>query len=262
MTPYVCIGVPYFLGELQPERTELATLYASGIASALNAPWVDVVPDFKSGLPSVVAVNRALSDVIAAHSDRVPLVFGQDCINSLGVMAGLQQRAVDPEVLWYDAHGDFNTPATTITGFLGGMPLAALVGRGNRDLVDSIGLDAIAESLVTLTDARNLDAAEAEALATSGVAHLRYLRDVHQIEWGEEPLYVHIDLDVVDAAEMPAVTHPEQGGSSVAQLIETLLHVRESARIVAVSFTLWKGDLPGADVSLANTLRIIRGLVL
>ncbi|MDX2140384.1 MAG: arginase family protein [Chloroflexota bacterium] len=262
MTPYVCIAVPYFLGVAQPERTELAALYASGIASALNAPWVDVVPEFHSSLSPVVAVNRALSDVIAAHSDRVPLVFGQDCVNSLGVMAGLQQRALDPEVLWYDAHGDFNTPETTVTGFLGGMPLAALVGRGNQDIVESIGLDAISESLVTLTDARNLDAAEAEALANSGIAHLRHLRDVHQIEWGDEPFYVHIDLDVVDATEMPAVTHPEPKGASVVQLIDSLLHVRDNARIVAVSFTLWKGDLPGADRCLANLLRILRALAL
>jgi arginase len=260
MTPYVCIGVPYFLGTTQPERTELASLKSSGVAESLGALWVDVVPDFNSGLSPVVAVNRALSDVVAAYPDRVPLVFGQDCVNSLGVMAGLQQRAVDPEVLWYDAHGDFNTPQTTVTGFLGGMPLAALVGRGNQDIVESIGLDAISESLVTLTDARNLDAAEAEALATSGVAHLPFVRDLHQIEWGEEPLYVHLDLDVVDAAEMPAVTHPEPKGASVAQLIESLLHVRESSHIVAVSFTLWKGDLLGAEPCLANLLRVLRAL--
>jgi arginase len=253
---YICIGVPYFLGAAIVERTEVAAVRDSGIAAELGADWVDVVADSAVHADPVNAVNARIANVIKAHPDRVPLLFASDCMCTLGAMAGLAAR--QPSVLWYDAHGDFNTPETTITNFLGGMPLAALVGKGNRHLLDGIGASPCAESRVSLTDARNLDEAEAELLANSDIAHLRYIGDVQSLDWGGEPLYIHVDLDVLDPAEMPALDYPTPNGASLEALLETLRHARAHANVVGVSFDLWNNTRDDAATALANTLRIVR----
>ena len=125
---YLCIGVPYALGQFKTESS-IEALKASGIAEELGAAWVDLEPDFAVHENPVVAVNRALAEVIAAHPDETPLIFAQDCTSVWGTLKGL--AAQSPAILWYDAHGDFNTPETSPSGYLGGMPLAAVVGRGN-----------------------------------------------------------------------------------------------------------------------------------
>ena len=138
MTKLVCIGVPYYLGESKPERREVDALRRSGIADELNAEWVDIEPDFGSADDPVVAVNLALASTIQAHAAKLPVVFANDCTSCLGMVKGLESKA--PSILWYDSHGDFNTPETSPSGFLGGMPLAALVGRGNHHLMRGMDL--------------------------------------------------------------------------------------------------------------------------
>jgi arginase family enzyme len=63
-----------------------------------------------------------------------PVVLSGDCVASLAVIAGLQQRGIRPGLVWFDAHGDFHTEATTSSGYLGGLPLAKAVGRGDLTL--------------------------------------------------------------------------------------------------------------------------------
>jgi arginase len=77
-----------------------------------------------------------------------------DCCTSLGVAAGLLAAGIDPTLIWFDAHGDFNTWETTPSGFLGGMPLAMLAGRGEQTIVHGVGLKNLEESNIYLADAR------------------------------------------------------------------------------------------------------------
>lgn len=258
MTEYVCIGVPYWLGESHPDRTEVAAVQASGLAQELGAEWVEIAPDFGSDEPPVVAVNRALAQAIMAQRGRVPLVFASDCTSCLGMMKGLE--AHQPDVLWYDAHGDFNTPETTPSGFLGGMPLAALVGRGNQHLMEGLGMEPIAETRVIISDARNLDPEEALALRASAVLHLPRIDDLMTYDWNGRTLYIHFDTDVVDSGEMPAMNYPEPGGPTLAQTAASLRHVVAQARPAGVLFSLWNDTLPGADRALQATLELVRAL--
>ncbi len=257
MTGYICISVPYVIGQLIPSRTETNAIQHSGLASELQSEWIEVQPDFAGIADPIVAVNRALAQTIAAHPGQVPLIFAADCVSALGAMKGLE--SYQPEVLWYDAHGDFNTPETTLSGFLGGMPLAMLVGRGDQRWMEGVGLKPIAESAITLTDARNLDPAEGEALANSQVRHLPRVSDLSQTDWPGKPLYIHLDIDVVNATEMPALAYPELSGPGVHDILTTLAQVRQRARIIGVLFSLYDGGRPGADVALQQTLRLARG---
>lgn len=254
---YVCIGVPYWIGERQAVSA-VDAIRDSGIVAELGAAWVEIQPDFAADPDPVVAVNRALAAAIRAHAEHTPLIFSADCVSGLGAMKGLE--TLNPAVLWYDAHGDFNTPATTPSGFLGGMPLAALVGRGNEALVQGIGLTPVAETDVILTDARDLDPGEKELLASSRVTHLPQVEALLTMPLPDKPLYIHFDTDVVNTDDMPAMSYSATGGPSLATTLATLERVKREAQVAGVLFSLWKHTLDGAKLSLANTLQIVRCL--
>src|SRR6185436_4165026 len=76
----------------------------------------------------------------AAASGHRPVAIGGDCLQPAAVLAGLRVAGLDPVIVWLDAHGDFNTPETTPSGFIGGMPLAMLVGKGEPWLRENVGL--------------------------------------------------------------------------------------------------------------------------
>lgn len=255
MTEYVCIGVPYYLGESKPDRREVEALRRSGIADDLDAEWVDIAPDFSAEDDPVVAVNRALANAVAAHLDKAPVVFANDCTSCLGMVKGLQSKS--PVILWYDSHGDFNTPETTPSGFLGGMPLAALVGRGNQHLMRGIDLKPIAEADVIITDVRNLDPEEGDMLRGSAVTIHETLDSLRTAGLPDRPLYIHFDTDVVDCAEMPAMSYPEPNGPTLDESVQSLEFVLAQGNTAAILFSLWNQTLEGSDQALAATRKLI-----
>src|SRR6185503_8434310 len=120
-----------------------------------------------------------------------PLVVGGDCLVAIGVLAGLRDPA-NTGVAWIDAHGDFNTPETTTSGYLGGMPLACAVGRGLDELRAHAKLGApVPERNVALIGARDLDPPEERALAASAVTLVR------ANELGDDPAPLGRALDAL-----------------------------------------------------------------
>ncbi len=259
MTDYVCIGVPHFIGKLVAGRTEVDQIKASGFAAQIGAPWVDVTPDFSAGSDPVAAVNSALAATISAHAGRIPLIFAADCVSCLGVMKGLEHHS--PAVIWFDAHGDFNTPQTTPSGFLGGMPLAMLVGRGDLRLLQALDLQPTAEENIILTDARDLDPLESIALRGSQVRHLLKVSDLLTAPLPDRPLYIHLDTDVIDPAEMPGMGYPAPAGPSIEVVEAALRRVARDGQPVGILFSLWNATLTDDPRPLAITLRLARAFV-
>ena len=255
---YICIGVPYYCGTQPEGRTEVEVIRESGIAEEFNAEWVMVEPEFDKYDDPIVAVNNSLASAIASHPDYTPLIFASCCCSCIGSMKGLE--AHQPEILWYDSHGDFNTPETTPSGFAGGMPLAAMVGRGNEHWIEEVGLQPVDEQKVTVTDARNLDPEEGVMLRDSRVTLLEDVQQLYDKSWAGKPLYIHLDTDVVDSAEMPAMSYPEPNGPTVEELAGTLKHVVNNANVVGILFGLWNNTLPDADTARDATLRLVRVL--
>jgi len=256
---YICIGVPYYIGERNSERTEVDAMKTGGIASELGAQWVDIQPNFTTDVKPIITINRALAETITAYPEYIPLIFASDCVSVLGAMKGLERYR--PAVLWYDAHGDFNTWETTPSGFLGGMPLAMLVGRGDMTYMNGVGLAPISEKDVMISDARDLDPDESVSLLESFVNYLPDIDDLLTEPLPNKPLYVHFDTDVVDIKEMPAVGYPAPGGPTVEQTAATLKRVARDAQVVGALFSLWNSTLPGADRSYQATLQLVRALV-
>lgn len=241
------IVAPYFMGE------RLTGLEVPRPAHVLD-------PELPAGTPQgrMAALCAGLAVAVASEPD--PVVFGGDCVSAIGVLAGLQRRGLDPSLLWFDAHGDFHTWETTHSRFIGGMPLAMIVGRGEQTILEGAGCTPLAEARVTLVGARDLDPGEDEAVATSGMT-TRTVAELLTAALPDGPLYVHVDLDVIDPAEMPAHNYPAPGGPGLAEVAATLARLAATGRVAAVSFSAWNPALPDADRAAAGGARLARPFI-
>ncbi len=215
-------------------------------------PHETISPTLPDGTPleRMAALFRSVADFVAAAEQ--PVVFAGDCMASIGILAGLERKGVFPTVYWFDAHGDFNTPETSPSGYLGGMPLAMITGRGDQTLPEAVDLTPVPDERVVLVGARDLDPAEAEALGASGVGTLTVGDVVHALP-PAGPLFIHLDVDVVDPHEMPAVDYPAGGGPGVAVTRAAMIHLAATARVAAVSVAAPNPDLAGAAIANAAT---------
>ena len=179
-----------------------------------------------------------------------PVVFAGDCVCIIGVLAGLQRRGVDPTLIFFDAHGDFNTWETTGSGFIGGMPLAMVTGRGEQTIVQAAGLTPLPDHRVILVDGRDLDPGEDTAIEESGIAMVS-VDDLSDIDLPPGPLYVHVDGDVVDPSDMPAMNYPAPDGPLLAEVSDAIDRLAATGRVVAFSLSSWNPELFGAEQAAA-----------
>lgn len=215
---------------------------------ALHQPgWLVNRPHLPGGTPQTRLgfLYQPLAEQVAQtlHCGERPVSLAGDCCTSLGVLAGLQRAGVEPALIWLDAHGDFNTWETTPSGFLGGMPLAMLTGRGEQTIMQALGVRPLPESRVILSDARDLDPGEREALQASQVVHLPQAEQLLEVELPHNALWLHVDTDVLDAAEAPAQNYPVPGGPSVETLQRVFRHLSRSGQIAAISVSTWNPAL-------------------
>lgn len=233
---------------------------ASGFAQEIGAAWIDTIPDTASAPDPITAVNRAVAEAIRSHADCFPLIFASDCTTGIGVVGGLLADQ-GMGVVWLDAHGDFNTPDTSPSGFIGGMPLAMLAGRGDQQYVQGVGLPPLDEGDFILSDARDLDPGEAITLKNSRVRHLRDVRDLLTAPLPGRPLYLHVDMDVVDPVDMPAMGYPTPGGPSLADTAAVVQRLTRDGRVGGALFALWNGSRAADDRPLEGTLRLVRAVI-
>jgi arginase len=221
--------------------------------------WVTNSPQLPPGdeQDQMSALHRPLANWIAktAQQDRIPVSIAGDCCTAIPVLAGLQRAGINPTLIWFDAHGDFNTWETTPSGFLGGMPLAMIVGRGEQRMCKAVGLHPMPENQIILTDARDLDPGENDAVADSKMTQLLDVRDLLTYPLTDRPLWVHFDTDVIRPEDAPAMNYPTQGGPSAHTLQEVFHQLAETGRVIAVSVSAWN---PGCMYGVVrNAIRII-----
>ena len=188
---------------------------------------------------------ESLAAMVAEHlaSGSRPVSIAGDCCSTIGVAAGLQRASVDFLLIWLDAHGDFNTWETTPSGFLGGMPLAMLVGRGEQTMPEEVGLRSLPEEQILITDARDLDPAEKTALLESEIVRLTNVDALIRHPLPELPIYLHLDVDIIDPSEAPAMNYLAPGGPSVDELEQVFRHLARTGNVKAVSMSTWNPEL-------------------
>jgi arginase len=162
---------------------------------------------FAGEISTAFALQRAVAAAVqrAVADGRFPIVLAGNCnAAAIGTLAGIGAR--DVGVLWFDSHGDFNTPETTTGGFLDGMALAIATGRCWRQLAAQVpGFVPVDEGSVVLLGTRDLDPLEACALAESRVTVLspddvraELASVLGRLRARVRDVYIHLDLDVLD----------------------------------------------------------------
>ena len=244
------ILTPYFLDQPLPALDDLALP-----GWTVNQPPLPAAAS--QHRMSLLYENIAASVATALAHGRRPVSLAGDCCAALGMVAGLQRAGLRPSLLWFDAHGDFNTWETSPSGFLGGMPLAMLAGRGEMTMPHALGLHPFPEDQVYLSDGRDLDPLERQALLASAV-HLQPLEDFVP---PPGPLYVHFDVDIVRTADLPAVSYPAPGGPSAADLARLFTALAATGRVAAVSFSAWNPALDQSGISRNTALKLLQYLL-
>jgi arginase len=145
---------------------------------------------------------------------------------------------------WFDAHGDFNTPDTTIGGFLDGMAVATVTGRAWPQLSPSAGLRPVDEDAVVLIGTRDLDPLEAALLDASRIrrvapATLRADLDpaLAAVARARATAYLHLDLDVLDPSEGRVNSYAAPGGLSRDDVAWAIGRIAESFEVAAAAMT-------------------------
>jgi arginase len=221
------------LGFRVEDSGNVATAVAE--ATALEDERARYLPQIKRTCEQIAA---RVGEALAAGA--TPLVLGGDHSVALGTLGGLAAARGVGGVLWIDAHGDLNTPDSSPSGNVHGMPLAAAMGlAGDRFASDAWPLPAVDPSRVAILGARSLDAAERDFLRRSDVTVLT-MSEIDKI--GVEPavqraleriagpgfVHVSLDMDALDPAIAPGVGTPVQGGLTYREAHLALELVAES----------------------------------
>ncbi|ELZ85129.1 arginase [Haloferax elongans ATCC BAA-1513] len=175
----------------------------------------------------VEEVCTALADAVsgALAEGATPLAIGGDHSIAIGSMVG-SARDADIGVIWFDAHGDFNTPETSPSGNVHGMPLAAALGIGDFEGVEWANTDGLKEENVAIVGLRDVDENETAAIHDSDVTAYtmsdideRGITEITQEALdvatdGTDGIHVSLDLDWLDPREAPGVGTPVRGGAT------------------------------------------------
>ncbi|HEY2854511.1 MAG TPA: arginase family protein [Gemmatimonadaceae bacterium] len=206
-----------------------------------------------------IATSFSLYSVLATRvrelrsQSTLPIVLGGNCGVTLGAVSGaISESASDVGVLWLDAHGDFNTPESTTSGFLDGMSLAVLTGRCWTTLAASIpGFSAVPDANVVLAGVRDVDAAEELLLEDSEIVVVRgpSVREggvaaalgpaLDELRRRVRHLHFHLDADVIDAEEARANMFAAVGGLTIKQLADVARLAASRFEIVSIAVTAY-----------------------
>jgi arginase len=195
--------------------------WGDGGEAMAEAAWLEVP------LPEAAIVEaeslEEQSLALAADLPERPLVLGGCCCSHVGAVEGLAARQDRISLVWFDAHGDLNTPETSPSGNTWGMPLRMLLESG-----------AVLEEDTVLIGARELDPPEEEFLGRSRVH--RGADGLGQALEGTGCTYVAVDVDVLEPSEL-SVFMPEAGGLSLAELERTLRDISSRTNVLGAGFT-------------------------
>lgn len=237
---------------------EVVRRNSSSFADAGDIRFPQIVVDtgarnFKNRRNYVAATKKIAKELASADPEALVINIGGECSLIPGVLSGLGRRLKGkPGVVWLDAHGDFNTSQTTPSGYIGGMCLALACGR-ESSFLRQIGSEKalVSEEAVAHIGSRALDSVEGRAMMDSpmmlkraSALRRRGMENVaaevarfvsERADW----VVMHLDLDFLDSALMPAVNFPTPGGMEVSDVRAIANALKESGKLRVLNVTAY-----------------------
>jgi len=260
------MAVPYEVGAERmgvgrgPER-----LLEAGAEATLASRGAEVSLDFielkehrrdASGASEAGAGFELIELVAAGAREAIadgafPVLLSGSCFAGVGMPSGLGESS--PAVVWFDAHGDFNTPESTIDGYFDGMPVAILTGEAWPNLIEGAGITTVPQSRVVHAGARDFDPLEQSRFESSELVRVppddidgddALVRAVGTLDPEPSGVYLHVDLDVLDSGEAKVNIYSVPGGLAAEQLEAQVRSLLGSGLVRGVSLTAYD---PGVD---------------
>jgi arginase len=274
---YSLIGVRYRNATVctQDERS-VDALWSSGVFGGKRAPQQFVTPTM-DGIPEVADIptnigryNARIAADAAAIRRRGERVFmiGGDCTHVTGLFAGLQiahGAAARIGLVWFDAHGDFNTTKTTLSGMLGGMPVAVCAGLTHAEWRIQTGITApLPTERIVMVDVRNLDPKERTLIEATDVtvvpcADAPLASAMQRLAAACDYIYLHIDEDILDIRYVPNHMTAEPNGPDMATVQAAISTVHRIAgdKLVAQALVSVMNTGDGAATSVASGVELL-----
>lgn len=202
------------------------------ISNYVNQPFKKITP-YPPTIEGWVDLSKEITKLSIDH----PIWLAGECTIAPGALGWLQNKFDSLHVLWLDAHGDLNTPDVSTSGILSGMPLGWILGRFCPPKGSDI-LKPIDKNNITLCGIRDLDQNEREYIVRHNIfVTSEIVRVIERIKNIALPLYIHIDLDVIDPKENPGVSNPVEGGLSLLEIITLIKYLVKQSTIAGVSIS-------------------------
>ncbi len=235
------------------ERLERAGYHVKDLGN-INVPTPETYtienPKLKY-LKEVKMVNEELAKQThqILNEGRFPLVLGGDHSIAIGTIAGLATHYKNMGVIWFDAHGDINTPESSPSGNIHGMPLAISLGKGHTDLVNMMNFaPKIRPENVVIIGARDLDKGEREFIKENGMkvftmheidrlGMAKVMEETIQyLKERTDGVHLSLDLDGLDPHDAPGVGTPVSGGISYREGHLAMEMIAEANILISAEF--------------------------
>jgi arginase len=228
---------------------------------------VEAPPGFRTEIGTTFALHRAVAVEVRAAlaAPAFPIVLSGNCGAAIGALGG---AGPGTGLVWFDGHGDFNTPETTVSGFLDGMALAIATGRCFRPIAASVsGFAPVPDQDACLVGSRDFDPAERDAIESSGIGWVTVpsVRDggaaaalapaLRRMQAGQ--VHVHVDLDVHDPALAPANEFAPADGLTPAEVQECLRAIAAARPIRSASIAAYDPAVDPRGLALEAGVQLI-----
>jgi arginase len=273
------IGVQ-FRGSKPAVRDErsVGAYQAANVYDAVDIPKTFHEPEFpedqrtENPTDNLGLINGRIAEAVAAgrKANQGVVMVGGDCSHITGVLGGLQDAhgsTAKVGLVWFDAHGDFNTPKTTLSGMLGGMPVAVAAGLAYPRWREMSHMAApIPTDRILMVDVRNLDAAEEQliratdivvAAPAEGFPGAELECAVNDLASRCDYLYLHIDSDILDERYVPNHGTKEPNGPDMEQVTRAIDMVMATGKVIAFAVVSAYGEGEGHEITQRSAIEML-----
>lgn len=288
------VGLPKFLYNGHYGHNELDTspdvLERGGLLDLLKKLGCEVADQKTAELTSteeraygaryrMALASNHLADIVAGEirNGILPVGLLSNCNGLMGMLAGHQRsggltQKLKVGLVWVDAHGDFNTPETSLSGMMGGMPVAISTGLCLHHIRRTCGLDPpLAPKYVTMVGVRDtdpweqclIDGYDIPQITVDDVRRLSPAIDmeVDRISTLTDLIYVHIDMDVLDPADVPGAGLPVENGPTAEELGEALEIMFENPKVAGLGIASYPASRDPEGRGLNSAYRLVEGAI-